>query len=109
MKTLTREYTYMLPIAECIRINNMFNLLNAILLEWQGKGINIDKSLFEKIFVFCLAWSIAGLFEQDEREKFHKWLEARNPAALPQIQAKTISAEKETIFDYYLDPEDRSW
>jgi hypothetical protein len=49
-----------------------------------------------------LAWSCAGLFETDEREKFHKWLEARN-APLPAIQQKTISAEKETVFDYFLE------
>jgi dynein heavy chain len=108
MKTLTREYTYMLPIAECVRINNMLNLMNAILLQYQKKGVTVDKSLFEKLWVFCLAWSIAGLFEADEREKFHKWLEARN-APLPAIQTAKISAEKETIFDYFLDENDKSW
>jgi dynein heavy chain len=108
MKTLTREYTYMLPIAECVRINNMLNLMNAILLQYQKKGITVDKAMFEKLWVFCLAWSIAGLFEADEREKFHKWLEARN-APLPAIQTAKISAEKETIFDYFLDENDKSW
>jgi dynein heavy chain len=95
MKTLAREYTYMLPLAECVRINNMLNLLNAILRMYQEKQLTPDKATFEKLWVFCLSWSIAGLFEADDREKFHKWLEARN-APLPPIQTQKIAAEKET-------------
>jgi dynein heavy chain len=107
-KTLAREYTYMLPLQECLRITNLMNLLNAILLQYQAKGVAVDKALFEKLWVFCLAWAIAGLFEADEREKFHKWLEAR-AAPLPAIQTTKIAAEKETIFDYFLDEGDRAW
>ena len=51
---------------------------------------------------------MAGLFESEEREKFHKFLEARN-AALPQITSKPTATEKETVFDYYVDPETKQW
>jgi len=41
------------------------------------------------MFLYCLAWACAGLFETDEREKFHKYLESRN-APLPQAQAQRV-------------------
>lgn len=46
--------------------------------------------------------------EQDEREKFHKYLEGRN-APLPQIQPNKVSIEKETIFDYFFDIKTKQW
>ena len=58
-----------------------------------------DKALFEKFFVFCLAWSCGGLFKVEDREKFHKYLESRG-APLPQTSGGRQSTEKETVFDY---------
>jgi hypothetical protein len=57
-----------------------------------------DKALFEKFFVYCLAWSAGGLFEVEDREKFHKYLESRG-APLPQTGGRQ-SAEKETVYDF---------
>jgi dynein heavy chain len=109
-KMLVIDYTYMMEAAEMIRIYQLLMLLQACLQQWLAKNIQIDKATFEKYFVYCLSWAVAGLFETDEREKFHKWLEARN-APLPPIQQKTISAEKETVFDYFLEEaeETRQW
>jgi carbamoylphosphate synthase large subunit len=55
--------------------------------------------MFEKYFVYCLAWSCGGLFEVEDREKFHKYLESRG-APLPQQQGGRNSTEKETVFDF---------
>jgi hypothetical protein len=46
----------------------------------------LDKQTYEKYFTYAIAWSIGGLFETEEREKFHKFLESRN-APLPNISA----------------------
>jgi len=46
----------------------------------------LDKAAYEKYFVYCMAWAIGGLFETEEREKFHKFLESRN-APMPPISA----------------------
>ena len=68
----------------------------------------LDKPAFEKFFIYSFAWSLGGLFETEEREKFHKYLEQRN-AALPQISAQKMSVDKETVFDYYVDPITKQW
>ncbi len=51
---------------------------------------------------------MGGLFETEEREKFQKYIESCG-GPLPPIQANKISIEKETIFDYYVDPNSKSW
>ena len=56
----------------------------------------MEKDYFERQFVFSLAWSCAGLMEQDEREKYHKYLESRG-APLPQVQTSKVSIDKETF------------
>ena len=50
---------------------------------------------------------MGGLFENDDREKFHKFLESRG-APLPEINAKS-AAEKTTIFDFFVDENDKKW
>ena len=55
-----------------------------------------------------MAWAIGGLFETEEREKFHKYLESRN-APLPSISAQKMAVDKETVYDYYIDPSTKNW
>ena len=91
-----------------IRINHLLNLFTALLKGHQEKQENLDKASYEKYFVYSIAWSIGGLFESEEREKFHKYLESRN-APLPNISAQKMSVDKETVFDYYIDPSTKQW
>lgn len=81
--------------------------MTAILEQYKEKQ-DIDRSTFEKYFVYCLAWSCAGLMEQEQREAFHKWLESRN-APLPAVQASKVALDKETLFDYSIEPKSRQW
>ena len=82
--TLDRDYTYVMPSPPVVRINQFLNLLWALLSKYVNAGEVIDKAAFEKLFVYSLSWSLAGLFENEDREKFHKFLESRN-APLPAI------------------------
>jgi dynein heavy chain len=84
------------------------NLLTALFLHYLERQEQIDKATYEKYFVYSMAWAIGGLFETEEREKFHKFLESRN-APMPQISAQKMSVDKETVFEYYVDPNTKSW
>jgi len=55
-----------------------------------------------------MTWAWAGLFETEDREKFHKFLESRN-APLPQISPQRMSVDKETVFDYFIDENTKQW
>jgi dynein heavy chain len=83
----TKEYTYMMPQSEVVRINQLLNLLTAVFQGYIEKQEFIDRASFERFFIYAYAWSMAGLFEAEDREKFHKFLESRNaplPAITPQ-------------------------
>ena len=105
---LIKNYTYVMYTPPVIRINMLLNLLTALFQQFFEKQEQVDRTTFEKFFVYSFSWALGGLFESEEREKFHKYMESRQ-APLPQISAQKMSVDKETVFDYYIDPNTRNW
>jgi dynein heavy chain, axonemal len=61
-------------------------------------------SAIEKLFLYCLCWSMGALLEQEDRVKFHHWLKDRDTNKLmPVVQ------EGETIYEYYVDLKSMQW
>lgn len=79
----------MMDILPVIQVTQLLNLMCAILTPYIENNESVDKPLFEKYFVYAFAWSCAGMYENEDREKFHKYLEARN-APLPSISAQKM-------------------
>ena len=52
-------------------------------------------------------WTIGGLFETEERDRFHKFLESLS-ALLTSISSQKMRVDKETVFDYYIRPETKN-
>jgi len=98
----------MMPLPEVVRTTQLLNLLTALLAPDILAGKPVTKACFEKLWVYCLCWSHGGLLEQDDREKFHKYLESRN-APLPPITAQKMSVDKESVFDYYVEETSKEW
>ena len=105
---LVKEYTYVMFTPPVVRISQLLNLLTAVLIHFLEKQEQLDKKAFEMYFIYSFSWAIGGLFETEEREKFQKYIESCG-GPLPPIQANKISIEKETIFDYYVDPNSKQW
>ena len=106
---LAKSYNYVMSTPEIIRSSNLINLFDACLKPFYDKSENISNPLqLEKIFVYAMSWAIGGLFETEEREKFHKYLEGLG-APLPQISGQKLSVDKETVFDYYIKKETKDW
>ena len=105
---LIKNFTYVMYSPPVLKINQLLNLMTALLLGFLEKQEQLDKASYEKFFTYSIAWSIGGMFETEEREKFHKYLESKN-APLPPISAQKMSIDKETVFDYYVDPLTRNW
>ena len=72
---------------EVVKTTMMINLLTACLKEYTSQGQAVDFELFEKLWCFCYAWAVGGLFEANERLKFHKEVLERVGASLPNISA----------------------
>ena len=86
----------------------MLSLLEATLGQFLGVE-TLTKKDFEHYFVYCLAWAFGGLFEVEERQKFHREVLEKTGAPLPQISAHKANFDKETVFDYYVDSETKTW
>ena len=56
-----------------------------------------------------MAWSFAGLFEVDDRQRFHREILEKSNAPLPAISAARAQTDKETIFDYCVNYETKGW
>jgi len=106
-KIIARDYHQCMNTYPVIMITQLLNLLWACLEKYESADVKIDKATFEKYWIYCQAWSCGGLFEQEDREKFHAYLASRG-APLPNIQS-TKPGEKETIFDYHVDAETSQW
>jgi len=79
-----RDYTFVMDALPVVKINQMLNLLTAILQNKVQNLETVEKKHFEQIFLYCMSWALVGLCETEEREKFHKYLESKN-APLPPI------------------------
>jgi len=104
---IQKDYNQVMKVLPIIMINQLLNLLTAILQPYVESPGAIDEASFEKIWLYCVAWGCGGLFETEDREKFHKFLESKN-APLPSISASK-SVDKETIFDYSYDINSKGW
>lgn len=106
---LVKNQTYVMYVPEVIRTSNMINLFDACTKTSNEKDeILHSKEHLEKVFIYSLAWALGGLFETEEREKFHKYLEGLG-APLPHISGQKMSVDKETVFDYYVKPDSKDW
>jgi len=105
---LNKNYHFVMQCPELCRINHQLNLMQAILMQHISAARAIDKQSFERIFIYCLVWSFGGLFEQDDREKFHKWLDSKG-APLPPISPQKIQVDHETVYDYMINEQTLQW
>ena len=66
-----------------------------------NKAIDITadtESRIEKIFLYCLCWSVGGLLEAEQRVKFDEWLRTQDKSGkMPKCQAG------ETIYEYFVE------
>jgi len=110
-REIKSKYVYMMETPEVVRVTMLLNLIDAVLQQWTvEKSEQVDRATFEKVYIFAIAWSMGGLFETDDRVKFHKEiLEKAAGPNLPQISAQKQISEKETIFDYCIDVETKQW
>ena len=67
-----------------------------------GDGNN---EALERVFVYCLCWSVGALLEADDRMKFDTWLRGQDSTKriMPRVQ------EGETVYEYYVDSRTGEW
>ena len=108
VNTISKGFNYVMPIPVIIRVTQMLSLLEATLSQYHNVE-TITKKDFEHYFIYCLTWSFGGLFETEERQRFHREILEKCNAPLPQISQHKANFDKETVFDYFIDPETKTW
>lgn len=103
---LKKNTTYVMQTPPIIRTNHVINIIEALFGKYKDQTLQADE--IERFLVYAIAWSIGGLYETEEREKFHKWLESKG-APLPQITGQMMSVDKVTVFDYFVDEDTKQW
>ncbi|XP_016518823.1 dynein heavy chain 8, axonemal [Poecilia formosa] len=86
-----------MELLECNYIMQSVNLLEGFLPAKEVPGFAGSKHL-ERIFVFCLMWSVGAILELDGRDKLEEYMRGHESKIdLP------MSKEGETIFEYMVD------
>eukprot|EP00975_Prorocentrum_lima_P046692 9760341-Prorocentrum_lima.AAC.1 len=77
------------------KIRSLCNLLTGLMTGEGGAaydGADLELNL-ERLFLFSLCWTVAGLLEYEDRQKFDAHLRDIDAAALPKLEE-----EGDTIF-----------
>jgi len=102
---LKKSYNFMMPCPMIILVTQFLSLLQAVLQPHYNNQETVDKKTFELYFIYCMAWAFGGLFEVDDRAKFHKEILEKSgllcpPSLLPALRLKrkpsltTVSATR---------------
>ena len=74
------------------------NLLEGLIPTKDTGGL-VDSKYLERLFVFCLMWSLGALLELEDRDKLEAYIRAHESCIdVPQTQSG------ETMFEYMVNP-----
>eukprot|EP00667_Euglena_gracilis_P000005 EG_transcript_5 len=80
-------------------VTNCFYLFCGILDDMQKNGCDFNQPVVKRMFWFCLSWSLAGMLEKRDRDKFDSFVRQQQPD-LP---------ESDSIFEYRLEVKSGNW
>ncbi|KAM8728478.1 dynein axonemal heavy chain 8-like [Acanthopagrus schlegelii] len=87
-----------MELLECNYIMQSVNLLEGLIPTKETGGV-VDSKYLERLFVFCLMWSLGALLELEDRDKLEAYIRAHESCIdVPQTQSG------ETMFEYMVNP-----
>ncbi|XP_069770267.1 dynein axonemal heavy chain 5 isoform X3 [Narcine bancroftii] len=91
---------YKMEMLEAFVIMQSINMLNG-LIPPKEQGGEANHEHLERLYVFCLMWSIGALLELEDRKKMEYWLRTHETIHLdlPSIPP----GSEDTMFDYFVD------
>nr|XP_046263890.1 dynein axonemal heavy chain 8-like isoform X2 [Scatophagus argus] len=104
-KIFEDAYVYMkqnlkpkMELLECNYIMQSVKLLEGLIPAKEAGGL-VSSQHLERLFVFCLMWSLGALLELEDRDKLEAYIRAHdNSVDVPQTQTG------ETMFEYMVNP-----
>ena len=103
---LQRQTDEVVRVVRVGKIRSLCNLFTG-LVSGEGAaaygGPSFERNV-ERIFLYALCWSVAGLLEYEDRVKFDQHLREIDASAMPELLA-----EGDTIFEYLVEPATCAW
>ncbi|PNH08753.1 Dynein gamma chain, flagellar outer arm [Tetrabaena socialis] len=84
-------------------VTTVMTLLNGYLRSFKEAGTSLSDTKYERIFLYCMTWSLGGLLEMKERPLFDQ--ELRSFASNMPIKEE----EGDTIYEYLVNTSDAEW
>jgi dynein heavy chain len=80
------------------KISSFTQLFQGLTEDQESTFIGNNNVALERIFVYCLCWSVGALLEAEDRMKFDTWLRKREngKSIMPKVE------EGETIYEYFV-------
>jgi dynein heavy chain len=87
------------------KISSFTQLLQGLTEDQECSFIGTNNIALERIFVYCLCWSVGALLEAEDRMKFDMWLRKRDSSKniMPKVE------EGETIYEYFVNAKSGEW
>ncbi|OQS07437.1 dynein heavy chain [Thraustotheca clavata] len=105
---LARNTSGVMPVSRVGQASRLYNLMTGLLMGDHGNSLSEDPAVLqkqlEKLFLYCIAWSVGQLLEPEDRVKFDEWL--RN---LDEQQLMPKLADGNLIYEHFVDPATYEW
>ncbi|XP_030831333.1 dynein heavy chain 5, axonemal isoform X2 [Strongylocentrotus purpuratus] len=94
---------FKMNVLECMIITQAINLLKGLIPTKEDKDQGLSPDHLEKIYIFCVMWSVGALMELDDRSKMEQFIRGNEDIKLnlPAIPP----GSDHTMFDYFVDNE----
>ncbi|KAJ0399007.1 hypothetical protein P43SY_008327 [Pythium insidiosum] len=106
---INRNLSGVMTVSRVGQASRLFHLFTGLLLGEHGTTISEGDPAklalqFEKLFLYCLCWSLGSLLEQDDRLKFDEWLRQYDDnLLLPKCEPG------QTVYEFFVDPQSWEW
>eukprot|EP00941_MAST-03F_sp_MAST-3F-sp1_P001388 g1388.t1 len=104
---ITRECKSVMKTTRVGKISACFRLLQTLLSEGDLSDNTETLAMeIEKMFLYCVAWTVAGLIEPEDRPRLDEYLRSIDPeqGLMPEKQTAT-----DTIYEYFVEPATMDW
>jgi len=82
-----------------LKILNLLTLLTSMLNQFNDGELKLVE--FERLFIYCMIWSIGAMIDQKERPIIHQYLQSLG-SPLPQV-------DQDTVYEYRFDRDTKNW
>jgi len=93
-----------MKVSQVHLVTNCFHLLEGLLAHSEEIQRGHTKEQLERLFIFCLCWSLGALLETEDRIKFSNFLrDLCSPDNLPPFD------DDDTLYEWFVDEETLEW